>query len=68
MPLLCVVPPQKFIFCGADFGSTIALDLQQKLKPFLHSSLEQMAICNLFLVSVALSGSSEISLLNFRDF
>jgi len=26
MPLLCAVPPQKSIFCGADFGSTIALD------------------------------------------
>jgi len=35
--LLCVVPFQKSIFCGGDFGSTIALDLQQKLKPFLHS-------------------------------
>jgi len=44
MHLLCVEPPQKSIFCGADFGSTTALDLQQKLKPFLHSSLEQMAI------------------------
>jgi len=26
MPLLRAVPPQKSIFCGADFGSTIALD------------------------------------------
>jgi len=31
--------PQKSIFCGADFGSTIALDLQQTLKPFLHYEL-----------------------------
>jgi len=23
------VPPQKSIFCDSDFGSTIALDLQQ---------------------------------------
>jgi len=30
--------PQKSIFCRVDFGSSIALDLQQKLKPFLHSS------------------------------
>ena len=34
----------KSIFCCADFGSSIALDLQQKLKPFLHSSKEQMAL------------------------
>jgi len=33
------MPLQKYIFCGADFGSTIALDLQQKSKPFLHSSI-----------------------------
>jgi len=44
MPLLCVVPPQESIFCCADFGSKIALDLQQKLKHFLHSSKEQMAL------------------------
>jgi len=43
MSLLCVVP-LKSLFCGADFGSTIALDLQQQLKPFLHFSQEQMAI------------------------
>jgi len=44
MPLLCVVSPQKYIFCGADIGSMIALDLQQKLKPFLHFSLEQVVV------------------------
>jgi len=43
MPLLRGVPHQNFIFGSADFGSTIALDLQQKLKPFLHSS-QQMAM------------------------
>jgi len=37
-PILRVVLYQNFIFCGADFGSAIALELQQKLKPFLHSS------------------------------
>jgi len=37
---MCRAPPHLF---GADFGSTIGLDLQQKLKPFLHS-LEQMAM------------------------
>jgi len=26
VPLVCVVSPQKSIFCCADFGSTIALD------------------------------------------
>jgi len=36
--------PSKSIFCGAEFGLTIALDLQQKLKHFLHSSKEQMAL------------------------
>jgi len=44
MPLLRVVPPQKYISCGANFGSTIALGLQLKLKPFLHSSQEQIAM------------------------
>jgi len=37
-------PLNDLFFCGADFGSTTALDLQQKLKPFLHSFLEQMAM------------------------
>jgi len=27
MTVLYVVPFQKYIFCGGDFGSTIALDL-----------------------------------------
>jgi len=44
MPLLCVVPPQKSIFCCAYFGFTFALDVQQKVKLFLHSSKEQMAL------------------------
>jgi len=35
MPLSCEAPPQRYIFCGADIGSTIALDLQQKVKPFI---------------------------------
>jgi len=26
MFLLCVAPPQKYTFCGANFGSAIALD------------------------------------------
>jgi len=43
MSHLCVVP-LKSLFCGADFGSTIAFVLQQKLKPFLHFSQEQMAM------------------------
>jgi len=44
MTLLCVVRFQKSIFCRGDFGSTIALDLQQKLKPFLHSSQDLLAM------------------------
>jgi len=44
MPHLWVMPPQKSIFCGSDFGSNFALDLQQILKPFLHSSKEQLAL------------------------
>jgi len=36
------MPPQNFIFGCADFGSTIALDLQQKLKLFLLTSQQQM--------------------------
>jgi len=46
--------PQKYIFCRADFGSAIALNLQQKLKPFLHFSKKQIAL--------------QSSSLNFRDF
>jgi len=41
---LCRGPPQKSIFCGADFGFTISLDLRQKFKPFLHSSQKQMVL------------------------
>jgi len=41
------LPFQKSTFCGADFGPTIVLDLQQKLKPFLHYSQEQMVIRSL---------------------
>jgi len=44
IPLLCVAPPQKYILFCADFASTIALDLQQKLKSFLHSSKKQTAL------------------------
>jgi len=44
MPRLCVVSPKKSIFCCTDIGFTCALDIQQKLKPFLHSSKEQMAL------------------------
>jgi len=33
-PLLWVAPPQQSIFCGSDFGSGIALNLQQKNKDF----------------------------------
>jgi len=41
---LTCITPQNLIFCGADFGSTIALDLRQKLKLLLHSSQKQMAM------------------------
>jgi len=44
MPLPFVVPTEKSIFCCADFGSKIALDLEQKLKLLLHSSNDQMAL------------------------
>jgi len=44
MPLLCVVRPQKYIFCGSEFGSTIASDLQQKLKTSLRSSQKQITM------------------------
>jgi len=65
-PLACSAP-SKYIFCGADFGSTIALDLQQKLKPFLHSSKEQMAL-GFFLEFIALSCSSEVLFVKFPRF
>jgi len=59
MPLLCVVPAQKSIFCGTGFGSTIALDLQDKSKTFLHSSEEQMAMRSVF-EFIALLCNSEV--------
>jgi len=36
--------PQKSIFCCANFGCTLAVDVQQKLKPFLPSSKKQIAL------------------------
>ena len=30
IPLWCEAPPQMYIVCRTDIGSTIALDLQQK--------------------------------------
>ena len=44
MTLSWVVPFQKSIFCGSDIGSTIALDLQHKLKTFLRSFQKQKAM------------------------
>jgi len=61
------MPFQKSIFCYVDFGSTIALDLQEKLKPFLYSSQEQMAMRS-FLEYIALSCSSEVLFIKFPVF
>jgi len=36
--------PQKSIFCGSYFGSTIASDLQKKFKTFLRSSQKQITM------------------------
>jgi len=44
MPHLCVATPQKYIFFCDNFGFTFALNVQQKLKPFLHSAQEQTAL------------------------
>jgi len=55
---------QTSIFCCANFGSTFALDVQQKLKPFLHSTKEQMALLS-FLGILALSCSSEVLFVTF---
>jgi len=57
-----VVPPRSFIFCGADFGSTIARDLQLKLKPYLHSSQQQMTMRSLFGIYPANLGLSGFDL------
>jgi len=68
MPIFHLLPPQNFILCGAYFGSTIALNLQQKLERLLHSSQQQMSmrfflgIYSFFLVV------QKFSSLNFRDF
>jgi len=61
------MPLQKYIFCGADFGSTIALDLQQKLKLYLHSCQEQMAMQS-FPGILSSRVVDKFSSLNFRDF
>ena len=67
MPVPCVVPPQKSIFRCADFGSAMALDLQQKLKAFLHSSKKQMALQS-FLGIHSFRVVQKFSSLNFRNF
>ena len=64
---MCIGPPQRSIFCGAEFGSKTALDLQQKLKPFLHSSLKQWQ-CDFFLEFLALSCISEVLFVKFPRF
>jgi len=67
MPLFHVLPPQNFIFCGADFGSTIAVNLQQKLERLLQSSQQQMPMRS-FHGNYSFSCSTEVLFLNFRDF
>jgi len=59
MPLLLVLPLKNFIFCGADFGSAIALNLQYKSKPLLHSSQQQMTMRS-FLGIYSFSCSTEV--------
>jgi len=64
--ILRVVLSQNFIFCGADFGSTIALNLQQKLKAFpTFFSTNKKWQCGLFLEFIALLCSSEILFVKF---
>jgi len=58
MTLVRALPPQNFIFCGAHFVSTIVLGLQQKLKPLLHSSQQQMAMRS---IGVARRGKGAMS-------
>ena len=67
MPLLCVVPPQKYIFRCTYFGSTIALDLQQKLKLFLHSS-KKNSLAIFFMEFIALLFSLEVLFVTFPWF
>jgi len=64
MLLLCVVPLQKYTFCCAGFGTTVALDLQQKLYILLRSKCH----CHLFLEFIALSCSSEVLFVKFLAF
>jgi len=60
-PLVCSAPSNS-VFCGADSGSTIALDLQQKLKPI---RLNNKWHWDLFLEFIALSSSSEVLFVKF---
>jgi len=66
MPLLRVMPPQNFVFCGTDFGSMIALDLQQNLKPFLYSSQQHMTMR--YFLGIYSSFVLKCFSLKFRDF
>jgi len=59
--------PQKSVFCGASNSTIACLDLQQKLKPFLHSSQEQMEM-RIVLEFIALFCSSEVLFVKFPWF
>jgi len=63
MSLFCVVP-LKSLLCGADFGSTIALDLQQQLS-LSYIFLKSKWQFDLFLEFVAFSCSSEVLFVKF---
>jgi len=47
MPHLCVLPLEILFFVMSTLVVHCLLDLQQKLKPFLHSSQEQIAMRSL---------------------
>jgi len=63
---------EKSIFCGADFGSTIALerfrDLQQKLEAFLHSSQKHMPMRIFLGIYSSFVYFEVLFVLNFHDF
>jgi len=68
IPLSCVAPPQKSIFCCVNFGSPFALDVQQKLQPLLHFYQEQTALRSFLGIYSSFVYNSEVLFVKFPWF
>ena len=73
MPLVSVGPPQRSIFCGADFGSTTTLDLQLKFKTvygtksFLSKESDTLRSYRVY-ISPTIQASSALIQIEIEDF